>query len=136
MLTAITSPVAGIVYGNRSFSEPQRFPSLSTPVASGIYAILVPDSSYRPRPFRVIYFGESNNLFTRVCTSHEKYADWQREAGVNSLYGTSDLYVAFHPTNDLTDQRLRDAECELINQYLPPCNDRVDKLGLLRSLLR
>jgi excinuclease UvrABC nuclease subunit len=119
-LPPVTPVVQGIKFGDRQFYEPRRFPSLLIPPTQGIYAILVSDATWTPRPFRVIYFGESNNLGNRISTAHEKYIDWTREAA------GSQLYVAYHVTIGMTDAQRRDAECVLINQYQPVCNVRMD----------
>ena len=124
----VGNAVQGIKFGERQFSEPRRFPELLIPPTQGIYAILVQDANYKPRPFRVIYFGESSNLGDRVCTTHEKYSDWTRSAG-----GTQ-LYMAYHWTTGMNDTQRRDAECVLINQYKPECNVRFDTPAALKSL--
>jgi hypothetical protein len=122
------SPLPGIAYSNRQFSEPTRFPPLLAPLYSGIYAILVSDLGFRPRPFRLLYLGESSFLGERLTRQHEKYNDWVREAG------TTDLYFAYHPTIGMTDQQRKDLECALINQHCPPCNLKVKTL--LAQLIR
>lgn len=121
----------GIVYGNCVFSEPMRFPSLLAPVSCGIYAILVRDPNYSPRPFRLLYLGESGTLSQRLTMQHEKYRDWIRQA-----HG-GELYFAHHVTFGLTDQQRKDLECALINQYRPPCNERLSSLvSLLSNTIR
>jgi hypothetical protein len=112
-------PPRGIYYKERRFSEPARFPSVLIPPFQGIYAILVPDTGLTPRPFRLLYIGESANLSERITKQHEKFEDWTREA-----LG-SQLYFAYHETIGMTDQQRRNAECELINHYNPPCNSRI-----------
>jgi hypothetical protein len=109
----------GVYYKERRFSEPARFPSVLVPSFQGIYAILVPDTGLTPRPFRLLYIGESANLSERITKQHERFEDWIREA----LGGR--LYFAYHKTIGMTDQQRRDAECELINHYNPPCNSRI-----------
>lgn len=124
-----TIPLAqGIHYGNRGFSEPCQFPAPLTPPTQGLYAILVPDASSSPRPFRVLYFGETQNLMNRLTQQHEKFAEWKREAG------GSTLYVAFHAMFGGTDQQRKDAERELINAYKPPCNVQMARIPTLKSL--
>ena len=108
----------GIRFGTRDFTEPSRFPSPLIPPFSGIYVMLVPDSRGTPRPFRVLYIGESDNLSRRVTRQHEKFEHWTREAA------GSQLYFAFHNTMGMSDLQRRDAECELINHYGPPCNTK------------
>jgi excinuclease UvrABC nuclease subunit len=112
-------PSQGIYYKDRRFSEPARFPSAPIPPLPGVYAILVRDTGLTPRPFRLLYIGESANLNERITKQHEKFEDWIREA-----LG-SHLYFAYHETIGMTDQQRRDVECELINHYNPPCNSRM-----------
>jgi hypothetical protein len=108
---------AGIRFNNRVFTEPVPFSLALPPVSSGIYAILVPDTSCRPRPFRVIYFGESCNFSQRVTEDHERFNNWLAEAG-----GSAGLYLAFCPTPLLKAQQRRWVEHDLIARYHPPCN--------------
>ncbi len=121
----------GIFFRDRRFSEPAlfvfHFPLL---FESGLYAILVPDASCSPRPFRVIYFGETGELSKRVTSSHEKYPDWVREAGTASY-----LYVAFHEIAG-TQQARRAAESDLIAHYRPACNIAFNYSAMLRALSR
>lgn len=107
----------GIAFHNRFFTEPALFHMVLPPIASGIYAILVPDSSSSPRPFRAIYFGESRNLNDRVTGEHERYGDWVTEAG-----NLSNLYVAFCLTPPLRGEQRRWVENDLIARYRPACN--------------
>jgi len=129
VLSPVPPAVQGINFGGRKFYEPRRFPGVLIPPTQGIYAILVQDAACSPRQFRVIYFGESNNLESRICTTHEKYSDWTREAS------GSQLYVAYHATIGMSDAQRRDAECMLINHYKPSCNVRMDTPSALKSLL-
>ena len=115
-------------FGGRIFTTPVPFPTLATPIGGGIYAILVHDGMYGGPLQRLLYFGESQSLSSRCTASHEKYQDWVRASGGKQLF------IAFHPTMGLNDQQRKDAECALINQYRPPCNDRVDTSGMLRAL--
>ncbi|HYR43806.1 MAG TPA: hypothetical protein VER98_12325, partial [Terriglobia bacterium] len=59
------------------FMEPRPFSwQIPQPAWAGLYAILVADNSWKPRFFRPLYFGESENLAERPTTSHEHYRDW------------------------------------------------------------
>jgi hypothetical protein len=109
---------SGIVFADISFTEPARFSFFLPPfISGGLYAILVPDAAAKPRPFRVIYFGESGELAKRVRPSHEKYPDWVREAG-----GAPTLFVSFHTMIGGQNERVA-LESELIAHYKPACND-------------
>ncbi|HKT11699.1 MAG TPA: hypothetical protein VJW77_07720 [Terriglobia bacterium] len=108
---------AGIRFSNRIFTEPMPFALIQPPVSSGIYAILVPDASCRPRAFRAIYFGEAGNFSQRVHQNHECFNHWMAEA-----CGSATLYVAFCPTPLLKAQQRRWVEHDLIARYRPACN--------------
>lgn len=112
-----SSPPAGITFHNRAFTEPTPFHLTLPPVSSGIYVILVPDACCTPRPYRAIYFGESNNFHARVTDRHERFSDWVEEAR-----GISKTYVAFCPTPLLREEQRRWAESDLIARYRPVCN--------------
>lgn len=59
------SPPQGIMFGTYWFTEPQQIGAWDPPYLAALYAVLVPDWRATPRPFRVIYFGESGNLSGR-----------------------------------------------------------------------
>jgi len=115
--------MAGIRFGGYWFSEPEAV--RSAPVRrlldhAGLYVILAYDPSWRPRPFRPLYFGESQGIRSRASASHENYRSWSAQAGL-----LSPIYRAFCPLPGWTQgQRLR-AESSLITQYGPPCNERL-----------
>jgi len=117
---------SGILFGNVSFTEPARFEFFLPPFGSGgLYAIMVPDNSAKPRSFRAVYFGESGDLAKRVCLTHEKYVDWVKEAGT-----AHDLYVSFHAMSGSKDERVA-LESRLVAQYQPACNDTFNPLRSL-----
>jgi hypothetical protein len=106
----------GIVFGATRFSEPTRFSSSLPPLGGGLYAVLVPNSTVEPKPFRVIYFGQAGNLNDRVTRGHEKFQEWLNEAG-----SISRLHVSFHTMPGDESER-RSVEQQLIEQYQPACN--------------
>lgn len=113
----------GIVYGKLTFSEPRSFPpALMAPIA-GVYAIVVPDISSMPRPFRLLYVGESTDMSKRLTDQHEKYAHWKREANGQALYFAYCMAITW------TEKQRKDAESAIIKEYNPPCNT------MLRSLI-
>jgi hypothetical protein len=102
-------------FADLPFAGPYFLASASILTYGGLYAILVPDASSRPKPYRLVYIGESGNLSERVCTSHENHSSWVRAAG-----GASGLYVAFHYITDQTARRA--TEKRVIAYYKPECN--------------
>lgn len=120
-------PQVGIRYGNVSFTEPLVFPPPLLAPIQGLYVIMVRDTRFGPRPFRLLYVGETTNLSQRVCEQHEKYDDWKREAGGAALY------YAYAWSSNWTERQRKDAEEAIIVQHDPPCNILLRRLG---SLLR
>ena|SRR5271166_232807 len=116
-------PPRGIVFQNLLFGEPEVLPAssgLSGLVKwEGVYVILTDDITSTPRPFRALYFGESENLWGRATATHENYPAWQRAAGT---FGN--LYRAFHLMSGSTQHQRQMVETALISGYNPPCNDR------------
>src|SRR5579864_4936467 len=89
----------GIVFDSLRFTEPVTFGSVFAPSGGGLYAVLTPDETARPRPYRVIYFGQAANFQQRVSPHHERYRDWVREAR-----SVTSLYVSFHPSAAVEDR--------------------------------
>lgn len=108
----------GISYGIHRFSEPRLFPALTIPPFEGLYTILVTDMKFRPRPFRLLYIGESPDLGRDLTMQHEKFVEWIREA-----HGRP-LFVAYQTMIGSSVRDRRNAELELISAYRPPCNAR------------
>lgn len=121
-LTGMSSLSQGIRYGDLTFSEPRAFPPVLMAPFQGIYAVVAPDPAFKPRPFRLLYIGETADLSKRLTDQHEKYSHWKREANGQTLY------CAYYMTTMWTEQQRKDTEAALIKQYDPPCNT------LLRSL--
>jgi hypothetical protein len=118
----MTSP--GIYFGEYQFSEPELIAAgllglsslMGTP---GLYAIMIADPYVNPRPFRILYIGESGNVQLRATREHENYEAWQRAGGQQPLYR------AFHFMANSTELQRRMVESELIAKYRPPCNERL-----------
>ena len=106
-----------IWFQNRCFSEPTALSGARLPSHPGVYAVLVFDGAWRPRPYRPIYFGKAGDLATRVVPSHEKHGEWCRAAG-----GAGKLYIAYHLVPD-SDWERAAVEEDLIKHYAPQCND-------------
>ena len=106
----------GVRYGDWLFSEPRPLLSTFTPNSQGLYVVVVPDSLWSPRPFRLLYVGETADLKSRIGPHHEKYSSWKREAGQQTLH------FAVASTFGFTDLQRKAHEEALIRQYNPPCN--------------
>jgi hypothetical protein len=96
------------------FSGPFPFATAPKHSWSGIYAVCAYDATWGPRPYRIIYFGESGNMAERVTPSHENFPAWVRAAGTRF-----NLYVAFH---NVTRLERMTVEKRLIEHYNPACN--------------
>lgn len=113
----------GIQYLTYKFTEPRLFGTGLTPPVQGLYAIVTPDARMKPRPFGLLYIGETEDLNARVCMSHEKCSGWLREAAGKPIY------AAYMGTIGMSAEQRKGIERELIAHYNPPCN------VMLRSLL-
>jgi hypothetical protein len=127
----LESALPGIYFRDCRFSEPSLFSSANTIPSQGIYAILVRDEGFTPRPFQIICFGESDKLARRVTTQHESYGEWERQAR------GGELYVAFYNTTGTPNRQRKELEKQLIQDYNPPCNNRNSDpaCSMLRPLL-
>jgi hypothetical protein len=118
-------PASGISFDRPNgesvkFSEPSRLGPISSIGrlrAPGLYVILKNDGSASPRPFRELYFGESENIHERASNSHERFEDWSSAAG-----GESNLYVAYHWMFGSSKEERTSVEADLIERYHPQCN--------------
>lgn len=123
----------GVRFGERWFTAPAPLPAAAVPAMfdqAGLYVVMVVDSEWGPKPFRPLYFGESDSIWNRCASGHEKYVTWRRAAGL-----FVPLYRAVSPMPGSTRAERQAAESALITRYLPPCNERlsVSLAGLLRA---
>jgi hypothetical protein len=114
-----------IKFNDYTFSEPIVLPANSTfmdTVAAqpGLYVVLVYDPRCTPRPFRALYFGESDNINGRACGTHENHSSWCAEAGTSTP-----LYRALCPLPGLTKSQRQQVESLLIANYATPCNQKL-----------
>jgi hypothetical protein len=105
------APRPGMRFLDRYFTEPMAFARGSLPGLAGVYAVLVSDPGWQPRPYRPIYFGAAENLEARVVTSHEQYEEWLQAAGAEG-----NLYTAYHLMSGDETQR-KAFEKNLIQEY-------------------
>ena len=112
----VMGQATGINFGGLSFSEPTLLNKCFPPAQAGLYAILILDVRFGPRPYRSIYFGQAEDLSERVNASHEKYPCWRGKAGA------AGLYASFCPLYSSTKLARQVLEANLIKQYQPACN--------------
>jgi hypothetical protein len=119
-----------IHFGEWIFTSPQLMTGntllgLGSLESPGLYVVMAYDAGWRPLPYRPLYFGESDKIWSRATPSHENYESWKREAG------TATLYRAFHHMTGSTRAQRQVRESGLITHYEPPCNRRLSfDLGL------
>jgi len=124
-------PVAQMIrFGDCFFSCPEPLGDaglLAALESPGLYVVIAYDAAWQPLPYRPLYFGESDRVWSRATNSHENYANWKREAG------TATLYRAFHHMAGSTQRQRQMAESALILAYNPVCNQKLsfDFSGLL-----
>lgn len=114
-----------IKFNDYTFSEPTALPPSSAFMETiagqpGVYAVLVFDPTCTPRPFRPVYFGESDNIHGRAAGTHENQSSWRAEAGTNTP-----LYRALCPLPGLTKAQRQQVESLLIAKYSTPCNQKL-----------
>jgi hypothetical protein len=105
----------GLRFLNQYFTEPMAVGGW-LPCSAGVYAILVSDPSWRPRPYRPIYFGEAEDLAGRLTASQERLEEWRRTAG-----DAGTLYVTYHLTSGSEADRTA-LKGGLIREYRPETN--------------
>ena len=115
----------GINFGGYGFSEPAILPSAPTLADTmlgqpGLYAILVYDPSCTPRPYRVLYFGESENIQMRATGTHENFSHWRTQAGP-----AAQIYRSLCSLSSSKKVERQQAESGLIAKYKTPCNERL-----------
>ena len=122
----VSPPPRGIKFSDALFTEPESFPSpLAASLSSfiqqeGLYAILTDDPGQRPRPFRLLYIGESENVRGRAAASHECCDSWRQAAGTLGR-----LYRAFHAMPGSTQRQRQLLESAIMAAYNPPCNQKL-----------
>jgi hypothetical protein len=108
-----------IQFGDYLFDEPIPFGKWQPPKQPCIYAVLVHDPKVKPKPYTVVFFGESENLSDQsYFRSHIKYQCWVKQAG-----SEKNLYITHYRTPDaepLTRKKILNA---LLNKYQPLCNE-------------
>lgn len=109
-----------IKWGNVAFDGPYPITDWDPPYRAAVYAIMMkPDPANRPKTYRILYFGESENLSERgFYRSHHKYDCWLEEAGSDS-----NLYIGIHLMPNSTKEERTAVESALIDEYQPTCND-------------
>jgi hypothetical protein len=96
------------------FTEPRPYPG-EPAKAPGIFAILVEDENCKPRPLRVLFFGDTNDFSGCLTPRNSYYKDWLRKAR------SRPLLVALYPLPG-NEVRRRTLLGSLIAAHQPICN--------------
>ena len=105
---------SGMRFNDCVFSEPIRLAEWTPPRCAGLYAILIVDSNWAPKPFQPLYFGEFGNNAPRQAILNQHGAMLSRFAG-------KDLWVATFPMPFSTLQQRWALRNELVWAYNPIC---------------
>jgi len=108
-----------IQFGDYVFDEPVPFTKWQPPKQPCIYAVLVHDSRVKPKPFTIVFFGDSENLSDQsFFRSHIKYSCWLMQSGTEK-----NLFITLNKMPD-TDPALRKKILNtLMKKYQPICNE-------------
>jgi hypothetical protein len=107
-----------IYFANYQFGEPEAFLNWTTSEKEGIFAILIKNPTSKSKPYKAIYFGESENLSEHgFFRSYHRYDCWIREAG-----NETDLYISVFPTPGSTPNLRQGIKTFLVKYYHPVCN--------------
>ncbi len=117
---------AGIRFNDCYFSEPVRFVGWTPPKCAGLFAVLVPDPNWAPKPFRPIYFGEFGN---------NTPAPGPEAAHLQDGGETAALLVVFLPLPFSTTAQRQALRHELVSAYHPACQGE-EATGLQAALNR
>jgi len=120
------------------FEEPWQLSLWHPPRVAGVYAILVYDANFDPKPYKAIYFGQRADFSERgFPTRHEKYQDWLNTAKLSGLgmLGGPELYISIMRMPYSTEASRSEIGQELIEKYRPACNIQFNPLhGSLNSI--
>jgi hypothetical protein len=105
---------AGIRFNDCYFSEPVRLIEWTPPKCGGLFAVLVPDPNWAPKPFRPIYFGEFGN---NTPDPAPEAAQGQFRDGVERAA----LLVVVLPLPFSTTAQRQALRNELVSAYHPAC---------------
>jgi hypothetical protein len=87
--------------------------------------VVVEDAAYKPRPYRIIYFGQAQDFSQQgLLKAHPKYWDWL--AAGRTEQG---LYVATYRMPGATELARLALERYLIHYYQPQCNEVLTAWG-------
>jgi hypothetical protein len=105
---------SGMRFNDCVFSEPIRLAEWTPPRCAGLYAILIVDSNWAPKPFQPLYFGEFGNNAPRQAILGQ-------DSGILSRFPGKDLWVVAFPMPFSTLHQRWALRNELVWAYNPIC---------------
>jgi len=123
----------GIRFNDCTFSEPTPLDGWTPPKCAGLFAIVVGDPSWAPRPFHALYFGEFGNNISLAVLMASCYS-------LLGAYRGKTLMVSVLPMPFSTTAQRCALRSELIWAYNPPFQtdgaerERVDLARKLEEL--
>ena len=103
---------SGMRFNDSVFSEPIRLAEWTPPRCAGLFAILIVDSNWAPKPFQPLYFGEFGNNAPRQELLHQ-------QGGILARFPAKDIWVATFPMPFSTLQQRWALRNELVWAYNP-----------------
>ena len=105
--------------GKIEFEGPYSTSDWAPPNRAAVYAIMrKPDPQNKPHTYRMLYFGESDNLSDRgFWRAHYKYESFKDHAGSDSK-----IYIGVHRMPNSTTAERKALEKKLVTEYNPICN--------------
>jgi len=113
-MTTTRQLASGIRFNDCFFSEPVSFANWMPPGCPGLFAILIVDPNWAPKPVRPLYFGEFGN----DTPAHALFHDCSRV--VSAAHGKN-LFVCMLPMPYTTTAQRCALRNELISAYNPFC---------------
>ncbi len=119
---------AGIRFNDCYFSQPVPLPDWIPPKCAGLFAVLVPDPNWAPKPFRPIYFGEFGN--NTPAPGPDAAPAYLRDGAERAA-----LLAVFLPLPFSTTAQRQALRNELVSAYHPACQGE-EATGLQAALSR
>src|SRR5947199_6712915 len=113
-MTAPRQFASGIRFNDCFFSEPVSFTDWTPPGCPGLFAILIVDANWAPKPVRPLYFGEFGNNTPAHALLHDYNCVAAAANGKN-------LFVCILPMPFSTTAQRCTLLNELIFAYNPVC---------------
>src|SRR6266498_2551184 len=105
---------SGIRFNDYIFSQPIGITACTPPGCGGVYAVLVTDPNWAPKPFQPVFFGQLGNNAPR-------HSILQECAALGPVAASQGVFVAVLPMPFSTSAQRNAVQRELIQAYNPLC---------------